>query len=336
MDIRRLHEEDATCMLEMLNSSDCAVTPTCSGFIRGDSVRIPCCFSVIWRVGSKAAPTTVYLARMGSSSSDGLVIEACANGAELCEIIGELRKRKHEKEFITKIFEKRDKQLFPRDLLVACMPTKRGGLRAAGLLKRSLKFDARRGSHICIDFVWVLSDFRRLGIGRRLLMDGLSTGRPKAVRLLVAGSENNFRAVGLYESLGFRWVDRNMNDMMLEAEQVAALLAGGGGDGGGSSSSGSNSSNDSNGSCSGTHVPAVAVTAVTSAAEAEAAAEADDLPMVDAHAHMPPPPVPSGHAELLMPSVPSFSSVIELGDLVAAAELAAEPAIARKEAEVVP
>ena len=94
-----------------------------------------------------------------------MLIEPCANGAELCEIIGELRKRKHEKEFITKILEKRDKQLFPRDLFVAYVPTKRGGLRAAGLLKRSLKFDARRGSHLCIDFVWVLSDFRRLGIG---------------------------------------------------------------------------------------------------------------------------------------------------------------------------
>ena len=282
---------------------------------------------------------TVYLARMGSSSSDGMVIEACANGAELCEIIGELRKRKHEKEFITKIFEKRDKQLFPRDLLVAYVPTKRGGLRAAGLLKRSLKFDARRGSHICIDFVWVLSDFRRLGIGRRLLMDGLIAGRPKAVRLLVAGSDNNFRAVGLYESLGFRWVDRMMNDMMLEAEQVVTLMAGGGGDGGssassaGSGSSGSSGSSGGNGSNdggSGTHVPAVAVTAVTAAAEAEAVDEADELPMVDARAHMPPPPVPLGHAEPLMPSVPSFSSVIELGDLVAASELAAEPAVARK------
>ena len=35
-----------------------------------------------------------------------------------------------------------------------------------------------------------------------------------------------------------------------------------------------------------------------------------------------------------MTSVPSFSSVIELGDLMAAAELAAEPAGARKGAEV--
>ena len=35
--------------------------------------------------------------------------------------------------------------------------------------------------------------------------------------------------------------------------------------------------------------------------------------------------------------MPSFTSVIELGDLVlAAAELAAEPAVARKGAEVVP
>ena len=53
---------------------------------------------------------------MASCSSDGLVIEACANGLELCELIGELRKRGHEKEFLTKVFEKRDKQLFPRAL----------------------------------------------------------------------------------------------------------------------------------------------------------------------------------------------------------------------------
>ena len=280
-----------------------------------------------------------------------MLIEPCANGAELCEIIGELRKRKHEKEFITKILEKRDKQLFPRDLFVAYVPTKRGGLRAAGLLKRSLKFDARRGSHLCIDFVWVLSDFRRLGIGRRLLMEGLVAGRPKAVRLLVAGSDNNYRAVGLYESLGFRWVDRNMNDMMLEAEQVVALMAAASSDGGSSGSSGSTGSSGSSdnssssgggggggGGCSGSsdgmHASAVAVTAVT-AAEAEAQDMADDLPVVDIpDLHPNPAPVPSGHAEPLMTSVPSFSSVIELGDLMAAAELAAEPAVARKGAEV--
>jgi ribosomal protein S18 acetylase RimI-like enzyme len=281
-------------------------------------------------------------------------IEPCANGAELCEIIGELRKRKHEKEFIAKIIEKRDKQLFPRDLLVAYVPTKRGALRAAGLLKRSLKFDERRGSHLCIDFVWVLSDFRRLGIGRRLLMEGLLAGRPKAVRLLVAGSENNYRAVGLYESLGFRWVDRNMNDMMLEAEQVVALMAaassdgassdggssGGGGSSGSTGSSGSSdnsgSSGGGSGSSGGTHASAVAVTAAT-AAEAQAQAIADDLPVVEnPDLHPNPAPVPSGHAEAeqLMTSVPSFSSVIELGDLMAAAELAAEPAGARKGSEV--
>ena len=271
-----------------------------------------------------------------------MVIEPCANGAELCEIIGELRKRKHEKEFITKILEKRDKQLFPRDLFVAYVPTKRGGLRAAGLLKRSLKFDARRGSHLCIDFVWVLSDFRRLGIGRRLLMEGLVAGRPKAVRLLVAGSDNNYRAVGLYESLGFRWVDRNMNDMMLEAEQVVALMAAASSDGGSTGSSGSSDNSSSSGggggggggSSDGTHASAVAVTAVT-AAEAEAQDMTDDLPVVDIpDLHPNPAPRPSGHAEPLMTSVPSFSSVIELGDLMAAAELAAEPAVARKGAEV--
>ena len=257
---------------------------------------------------------------MGSSSSDGLFIEACANGTDLCEIIGELRKRKHEKEFLTKIFEKRDKQLSPRDLLVAYVPTKRGGLRAAGLLKRSLKFDARRGSHICIDFVWVLSDFRRHGIGRRLLMDGLLAGRPKPVRLLVAGSEENVRAVGLYESLGFRWVDRMMNDMVLEAKQVAALQAGSSG-----SVSGSGSGSSGSGGRSGAHVLAAAVAAeAEAAATAEAVAAAGKVPMVGASAGQPLPPAQLRHMELLLPSVPSFNSVIDLGhdlgDLEAAAE----------------
>ena len=103
-----------------------------------------------------------------------MLIEPCANGAELCEIIGELRKRKHEKEFITKILEKRDKQLFPRDLFVAYVPTKRGGLRAAGLLKRSLKFDARRGSHLCIsgrDYRFRRWAFELASRGRQLIFN---------------------------------------------------------------------------------------------------------------------------------------------------------------------
>ena len=95
------------------------------------------------------------------SSSDGPVIEACASTKSLSEIVGVLRKREYKREFLSGIFEQRDKQLFPRDLLVASVRTRRGGLRAAGLLKRSLKFDAERGSHVCIDFVWVHSDYRQ-------------------------------------------------------------------------------------------------------------------------------------------------------------------------------
>lgn len=163
---------------------------------------------------------------MASSSTDGLLIEASPTIEPLGEIIGMLRKREHPKEFLAKIFEQRDKQLFPKDLLVASFPTRKGGRRAAGMLKRSLKFDAKRGCHVCIDFVWVAPDFRRRGLGRGLLMAGLRAGsKDKPVRLLVAGSENNYRAVGLYESLGFRWVSSLMTDMVLAAEQVTALMA---------------------------------------------------------------------------------------------------------------
>ena len=96
------------------------------------------------------------------------------------------------------------------------------------------------------------------------------------------------------------------------------------------SSNGSSGGGGGSGSSDGTHASAVAVTAVT-AAEAEAQDMTDDLPVVDIpDLHPNPAPVPSGHAEPLMTSVPSFSSVIELGDLMAAAELAAEPAVARK------
>ena len=65
-----------------------------------------------------------------SSPASSLTIEPCKTVDEqLGEIIGALRKLKHDKNFLAKIFERRDRELWPRDLLVAYMPSKRAGKR---------------------------------------------------------------------------------------------------------------------------------------------------------------------------------------------------------------
>ena len=79
--------------------------------------------------------------------------------------------------------------------------------------------------------MWVAKDARGLQIGRRLLTAGLRLGKPKDVRLLVAGSEENPAAVGLYESVGFHWTSELRSEMVLEksrlpAEDSAAVAAG--------------------------------------------------------------------------------------------------------------
>ena len=52
------------------------------------------------------------------------VIEPVADLEPLHEVRGILRK-KFDKKFIDELFDKRDKQLFPRDLLAAYLPTRR-------------------------------------------------------------------------------------------------------------------------------------------------------------------------------------------------------------------
>ena len=47
-----------------------------------------------------------------------LQITPCPSTEPLAQIRGELKRLKHDKNFMSKIFEQRDKQLYPRDLLV--------------------------------------------------------------------------------------------------------------------------------------------------------------------------------------------------------------------------
>ena len=93
-----------------------------------------------------------------ASADDQVVIEPCASLNELYDVRGQLRKLRNERSFdrafLDALFDKRDKQLFPRDLLAAFLPTRRSGRnpqasdacrrRAVGILRRSLKFDRAR------------------------------------------------------------------------------------------------------------------------------------------------------------------------------------------------
>ena len=101
-------------------------------------------------------------------------------------------RKKQERGFLADVFDRRDKQLYPRDLLVAFVPTRRsgrakaavdasghGGRRAVGILRRTLKFDkVHCCSSLYIDFVWVMKEARGLQIGRKLLNAGVRLGQP--------------------------------------------------------------------------------------------------------------------------------------------------------------
>ena len=162
--------------------------------------------------------------KTAAAASSSLTIEPCESLEPLADIRGALKKLKHDKNFLHKIFERRDREIFPRDLLVAYLPAKKAGkLRAVGLLRRSLVFDKEKNSKaLSIDFVWVMPEVRACGCGRQLMAAGLTCGKPKDVHLQVAGSEDNKAAVGLYSSLGFVW-DENApkkTEMILEADKV--------------------------------------------------------------------------------------------------------------------
>ena len=58
---------------------------------------------------------------------DDLAIDPCRSLESLAEVRGALKKLKHDSHFMAKIFEHRCKQLYPRDLLVATVQTRKGG-----------------------------------------------------------------------------------------------------------------------------------------------------------------------------------------------------------------
>merc|ERR1711998_709726 len=72
-----------------------------------------------------------------------------------------------------------------------------------------------------------MPEFRSCGLGRLLMGAGLIAGKPKDVRLQVAGSDGNKAAVGLYSSLGFQWADDapEHTEMVLSAEQAERAVS---------------------------------------------------------------------------------------------------------------
>ena len=162
---------------------------------------------------------------------DGFEIGPSASIEELGDVLGALRKLKHDRNFIAKIFESRDKQLFPRDLLVATVPTRKGGRRPVGVIRRTLRFNQKkRTTDLSIDFVWVMPDYRSCGMGRQLMGAALVSGKPKDVYLQIAGSEAIKAALGLYTSLGFVWEQheetaKEKTEMILVAELAEAAVS---------------------------------------------------------------------------------------------------------------
>ena len=133
--------------------------------------------------------------------------------------------RGQSREFLRETFDVRCKQLYPRDIILAQAPTRKGGVRTVGALRRSLRWckeEARRIVHI--DFVYVLRSHRGQGVGRKLLECAMLHGsKIKPVALVVAGSEANVSAVGLYESLGFCWVEGQRAHMVAPEAAVVRL-----------------------------------------------------------------------------------------------------------------
>lgn len=163
--------------------------------------------------------------RRGTEPAGGVTVRPCESVEALSEVRGRLRKMDHSQGFLASLFDQRDKQLYPRDLLVAWATSKRGKSRAVGIIRRSLKFDKKlNSSSLYIEFVWVFPECRGQHLGRMLLHAGLLIGKPKDVRLVVAGSVNNLVAIRLYESVGFAWTDSSCSEMLLTAEEAQSAV----------------------------------------------------------------------------------------------------------------
>lgn len=198
-----------------------------------------------------SARTADYICSAPRASASAIALQLVVEPADGLDVLGEVRGRlkklKHSPAFLASVFDERDKQLSPRDLLIAWVPSKSrrakqqaaaggvvggakqqvvAGRRVVGMLRRSMRFDKEQGrASLYIDFIWVVPECRGMQIGRQLLLHGLLLGKQKDVRLMVAGSDANKAAVGLYSSVGFRWTDSSQSEMLLEAENVVGALA---------------------------------------------------------------------------------------------------------------
>jgi GNAT superfamily N-acetyltransferase len=167
----------------------------------------------------------VASAKRGTEPAGCVAVLPCESLEELSEIRGRLRKMDHSPAFLASVFDQRCKQLYPRDLLVAWVTSRRGKSRAVGIIRRTLKFDRQLNcASLYVEFVWVFPECRGQQLGRMLLHAGLVVGKPKDVRLVVAGSVDNLVAIRLYESAGFAWTDSSCCEMLLTAEQAQAAV----------------------------------------------------------------------------------------------------------------
>ena len=134
-----------------------------------------------------------------------------------------MKKLKHDSNFLFKIFENRDRQLYRCRSPGRVVPSRKKGTHWH--TGRSFCFDpVKKSRALTIPFGCCPGS---CGIGRQLMSAGLIAGKPKDVHLQVAGSDDNHAAVALYTSLGFRW-DEAMpkhTEMLLEAERVEAAAA---------------------------------------------------------------------------------------------------------------
>lgn len=161
---------------------------------------------------------------------DDVPLDKKAASRAIGELRAEMRALGYEAKLLHQTLDARCSRTAPHDLLVATLENRRKGTRrAVGLLRRAMRFDAARGAaYLQIELVFVSKPLRGRGVGRALLSAAIVYGpKPKDVRLTVAGSESNERAVGLYASMGFEWTDGSHTEMFLAAERVADALSAG-------------------------------------------------------------------------------------------------------------
>lgn len=198
-----------------------------------DAILVDKCLAPAHVVGHRLSSTSSLVSLLSTSETvvggtclPSVRISFVPESGHLGEVRGECVKRGQAKEFLDACLKDRCKQLYPRDLPCVEVPTKRGGYRPVGMLRRTLRFHKElRCSQVVIDFIYVLKSHRGMGLGRKLLERGMVAGKKaKPCTLLVAGSEDNVTAVKLYESMGFTWSSSLFVDMFAPASAAQALM----------------------------------------------------------------------------------------------------------------